>query len=85
MGEYEALSVDLEFAQEAYTAARVAYDTARNEARRQSRYLAAHITPTRAERAEYPQRFTIWGLTGLFLFMAWSIGVLVAYALKDRR
>ena len=85
VGEYEALAVDLEFAQQAYTAARATYDAARNEARRQSRYLAAHVNPTRAERAEYPQRTTILALTALFLFLVWSVAILVAYALRDRR
>ena len=85
VGEYEALSVDLEFAQQAYTAARATYDAARNEARRQSRYLAAHVNPTRAERAQYPQRTTILALTALFLFLVWSVAILVAYALRDRR
>ena len=85
VGEYEALSVDLEFAQQAYTAARATYDAARNEARRQSRYLAAHVNPTRAERAEYPQRTTILALTALFLALVWSVAILVAYALRDRR
>lgn len=85
VGEYEALSVDLEFAQQAYTAARATYDAARNEARRQSRYLAAHVNPTRAEQAEYPDRIMILGLAALFLFLFWAVSVLVAYALRDRR
>ena len=85
VGEYEALAVDLEFAQQAYTAARATFDAARNEARRQSRYLAAHVNPTRAERAQYPDRITILGLTALFLVLLWSVAILVAYALRDRR
>ena len=85
VGEYEALAVDLEFAQQAYTAARATYDAARNEARRQSRYLAAHVNPTLAERAQYPDRITILALTALFLALVWSVAVLVAYALRDRR
>lgn len=85
VGEYEVLAVDLEFAQQSYVAARATYDAARNEARRQSRYLAAHISPTRAERAEYPQREEILGLITLFLFLSWTVVVLVGYALRDRR
>jgi len=85
VGEYETLTVDLEFAQQAYTASRAAYDSARNEARRQSRYLAAHVNPTTAEKSEYPRRTTLLGLTALFLFLFWAIAVLVAYALRDRR
>jgi capsular polysaccharide transport system permease protein len=85
VGEYEALAVDLEFAQQAYTAARATFDAARNEARRQSRYLAAHVSPTRAERAQYPDRVMILGLIALFLTLFWAVTVLVAYALRDRR
>ena len=47
VGGYEALKVDLEFAQAAYTQALAAETAARAEARRQSRYLAPHVTPTR--------------------------------------
>lgn len=85
VGEYETLAVDLEFAQQSYVAALAAFDAARNEARRQSRYLAAHIRPTLAERAEYPERGFLLGLITLFSFLAWSITALVAYSLRDRR
>lgn len=85
VGQYEALAVDLEFAQQAYTAARAAYDSARSEARRQSRYLAAHVPPTSAERAEYPQRMNTFAIVTLFLFVAWAFLMMAAYALRDRR
>jgi len=85
VGEYEALAVDLEFAQQAYTASRATYDQARNEARRQSRYLAAHVNPTRAEAAKYPERISIMSLIALFLVLFWAVAVLVTYALRDRR
>ncbi len=85
VGEYERLIVDLEFAQQSYTASLGAFHAANNEAQRQSRYLAAHISPTLAERAEYPDRPMRLGLITLFLFLGWSILALVAYSLKDRR
>ncbi len=85
VGEYERLIVDLEFAQESYTAALGAFYAASSEAQRQSRYLAAHIRPTLAERADYPDRPMLLGLIALFLFLGWCILVLVAYSLKDRR
>ncbi|URF49111.1 capsule biosynthesis protein (plasmid) [Dinoroseobacter shibae] len=85
VGEFERLSVDLEFAQQSYVAALATFDAARNEARRQSRYLAAHVRPTLAERAEYPQRIYLLGLIGLFSFLAWTITALIAYSLRDRR
>jgi capsular polysaccharide transport system permease protein len=85
VGEYERLSVDREFAERSYTAALAAYDAAQAEARRKSRYLAAHILPTTAESPRYPQRAMLLGLAGLFLFLTWAILALVIYSLKDRR
>jgi capsular polysaccharide transport system permease protein len=85
VGEYERLSVDLEFAERTYVATLAAYDAALAEARRKSRYLAAYAQPTRAETSRFPERGTLFGLLALFLFLAWAIVVLVAYALKDRR
>ncbi len=85
VGEYERLVVDREFAEQSYTAALAAYDAAQADARRQRRYLAAHILPTRAERAEYPQREILLFTLSLFLFLSWATLVLIAYALRDRR
>ncbi len=85
VGEYERLQVEQEFARQSYVAAMAAHDAARAEARRQSRYLAAHILPTTAETARFPQRTVIAGLVALFAFLAWSILVLVVWSLRDRR
>lgn len=85
VGEYEGLIVDREFAETAYTAALATYDAAQAEAQKQSRYLAAHITPTLAESAEYPERLKILTLFALFTGIVWSIAVLIYYSLRDRR
>lgn len=85
VGDYERLVVDLEFAEQAYTTSLAAYDSARNEARRQSRYLAAHVRPTLAEASEYPDRPVAISILALFLFLIWTVVVLVAYSLRDRR
>jgi capsular polysaccharide transport system permease protein len=85
VAEFERLTVDREFAETAYLAALQAYDVARAEANRQSRYLAAYIRPTRAEISQFPQRPLILGLVGLFSFLAWAILSLIFYALRDRR
>lgn len=84
-GDYERLLVDREFAEKAYVAALSAFDSAKAESLRTSRYLAAHILPTTAEVSRFPERFSMLGLLGLFLGLLWSIGTLVAYSLKDRR
>ena len=85
VGEYESLVVDREFAEQSYTAALTAYDAAQAEAQRQSRYLAAHILPTIAERAEYPKRGMILFMGATFLFLSWATLVLIGYAFRDRR
>jgi capsular polysaccharide transport system permease protein len=83
--DYERLSVDREFAEKTYVAALSAFNKAKAESQRTSRYLAAHVLPTRAEVSRYPERLSILGLQALFLGLLWSIGALVAYSLKDRR
>ncbi len=85
VGEYERLSVDSEFAERSYVAALASYDGSLAEAKRKSRYLAAHILPTRAELPRYPRREMILIVISLFLFLTWAITVLVTYSLKDRR
>ncbi len=85
MGEYERLVVDREFAEQSYTSALSAYDAAVAEARRQSRYLAAHVNPTLPEASVKPERFQLLGLVTLFLLVGWSVLVLIGYSLRDRR
>ena len=85
VGSYETLLADREFAEQAYIAAAASYDTALAEARRKSRYLAAHVPPTLAESSQYPQRFLMsLGVFGALL-LTWMIGLLTAYAMMDRR
>ncbi len=82
---FERLTVDQEFAEQAYAAALAAFDGARASANRQSRYLAAYIRPTLAERSEFPNRPVLIGIIGLFSFLIWAISALAYYALRDRR
>lgn len=84
IAKYEALSVDLEFAQRNYTAALAAKQVAVSNANRQSLYLAAYIPPTRAQEAEFPQRFTLLAMILGFLMLAWATLGLVYYSLRDR-
>ncbi|MGD9916421.1 MAG: sugar transporter [Paenirhodobacter sp.] len=85
MGEFERLSVDVEYANKAYLAAMASLDTANAEAQRQSRYLATYEPPSLPEAALYPQRAILVLVSALFLLLFWSIGVLVYYSLRDRR
>jgi capsular polysaccharide transport system permease protein len=85
IAEFESLTVDREFAEEAYRAALTVLGAARTNAARQSRYLATYIRPTLPRTSEFPQRFIIMGLAGLFALMFWAILMLVYYSLRDRR
>ena len=84
IADFERLKVDLEYAEESYFAALKALEAARDEADRQSRYLATYITPTRADESKFPQRFVLAGLILLFMVLTWSIGVLIYYSIRDR-
>jgi capsular polysaccharide transport system permease protein len=84
IAEFERLSVDREFAEQAYVVALSTYDGARAEANRKSRYLAAYIQPTLAEKAEFPQREVLLGLVALFSLLIWTVLTLIFYALRDR-
>lgn len=85
LAEYERLAAERLFAENAYQAARAAYETSLAENRRQSRYLAAHVLPTLAESSEYPKRMTRLVLIAGFLSMVWAISALIVYSLRDRR
>jgi len=84
ISEFERLTVDREYAEEAYFAALTALESARDEANRQSRYLATYIKPTLAQSSEFPQRHFLSGLIGLFLLLTWSILALIYYSIRDR-
>lgn len=85
VGEYERLLVDREFAETGYRASQMAFEAAQVDARRQTLYLAAHITPTLAETAQFPRRHIILGTVMMFLALAWSIAAMVFYSVRDRR
>ncbi len=85
ISEFERLTVDREFAESAYAAAQASYDGSRAEANRQSRYLAAYIKPTQAEKSEFPQRELLIAIIAMFSFLIWTISTLIFYALRDRR
>jgi capsular polysaccharide transport system permease protein len=85
IAEFERLTVDLEYAEETYRAALTVLDVARAKAVRLSRYLATYIEPTKADSNEYPQRYLLVALTGLFLLLSWAILALVYYSIRDRR
>jgi capsular polysaccharide transport system permease protein len=84
IGTYEELLVDLEFAQNAYTAALAGVEQSRAEARRQSRYLAIHIPPTLADESLFPRRYLLSFMIFAACLALWSVLTLGYYNLRDR-
>ncbi|MEL7150306.1 MAG: sugar transporter [Pseudomonadota bacterium] len=84
IGTFEELLVDLEFSENAYTAALASVEQARAEARRQSRYAAVHIQPTRAERSLYPSRWQLLLVVSVAALSLWAVLSLVYYNIRDR-
>ncbi|MFM2354724.1 MAG: hypothetical protein RLZZ528_460 [Pseudomonadota bacterium] len=85
MGRYEALLTDMGFAQAAYTQAQTGLSAAQAEARRQARYLAPHVLPTRAETPIYPRRWLLSLLAGGFLVLAWGALAVAVASVRDGR
>lgn len=84
IAEFEALTVDRQYAEESYRAALSALELARAKADRQSRYLATYVRPTLPETSEFPRRFVLSGLALLFLTLFWAILALIYYSIRDR-
>ncbi|MEO1467679.1 MAG: hypothetical protein AAFV86_01385 [Pseudomonadota bacterium] len=85
VSQYEELAVDVEIAQAVYTSALSSLETAKVDARRQSRFLVPHIAPTLSVAPQYPQRTLISLAVAVILLALWSIGLLIAYNVRDRR
>lgn len=84
-GEYERLIVEVEFAEQSYQVARAGFDAAVSDARRNTRYLAAHILPTRADQSLFPERGMILSFITLAAFLIWSLTALIGFSFLDRR
>lgn len=82
---YEGLAVELEFAQNFYVSALNSYESARAEALRKSRYLAAYVGPTEPSSSLYPNRPATIAILGFFAFLIWATIVMVFYSVRDRR
>lgn len=82
--EYETLETDREFAERAYTSALASLEKARMEASGKQRYLAAFIQPTLSQEAQYPARLMNCFLVFLAGLMAWGVGVMAYYNIRDR-
>ncbi|MEN8952791.1 capsule biosynthesis protein [Planktotalea arctica] len=84
-GEYEKLIVEVEFTEQSYQIARAGFDAAISDARRNTRYLAAHILPTKADKSLFPKRGLILSFIALGTFLLWALISLVGFSSLDRR
>lgn len=83
LADYEKLQVDMEFGQKSYAAALSSLERARAEADRQQRFLAVFVTPDLPQTAIYPYRFIGAALVAVIALILWTIGVLIAYSIRD--
>ena len=83
LADYEKLQVDMEFAQKAYATSLASLERARAEADRQQRFLAVFASPGLPELAIYPYRGLNTFLVFISALILWSIGVLLAYSIRD--
>jgi capsular polysaccharide transport system permease protein len=80
---YEELEVERSLAQQAYASALVSLEQARRDADRQQRYLSIHLRPHAAQSAEYPRSLRNLLVLGFALVVAWGIGALITYSVRD--
>nr|WP_319486575.1 hypothetical protein [uncultured Cohaesibacter sp.] len=80
---YRDLLMDQEFAEKAVTSAMVAVEKARLEASSRQRYLVTFVEPLMPEISLYPKRLMNILVTFLVSALAWAIGILVFYSVRD--
>ncbi len=84
VGRFEALLVEREFAEQAFVSAAAAFDVARADAGRRTKYLAVHIEPTLSDTALYPRSWVIIPIAFTLLLLSWAVAIMVAYSIRDR-
>lgn len=80
---YEALAVDLEFHERAYVSALSSLESARVEADRQQRYLAAVVYPALPEAAIYPRVILSLALVFAVCFFTWGILAMFIHVIRE--
>ncbi len=81
--KYETITIEKQFAQQAYTTALSSLEKARVKADGQQRYLAVFSDPATPEIALRPQRLLNILLMTVCAIALWGIGVLVVYSVRD--
>lgn len=83
IADYEALTIDREFAEKAYVSALASLERVRLDAARQQRYLATIVPPAMPEDALYPRRILNSLIVLIGLFCVWGLSVLIGLAVRD--
>jgi capsular polysaccharide transport system permease protein len=83
LNKFEELTIEQNFATQAYTTALAAFETAIVEAQRQERYFATFVAPTRPEIALYPMRYLDSFIAFLVLLAAWMATQFLYRSFRD--
>ena len=83
LSEFNALMVEKEFAEKAYTTSLAALETSQAEARRQERYFAIVVEPSNPEIAMYPHSIANTFVAFVSFFVIWLLGYLVIQSIRD--
>ncbi len=83
IADYEALTIDREFAEKAYLSAMASLERVRLDAARQQRYLATIVAPALPEYALYPRRILNSVVVFIGMFCLWGVTVLIGLAVRD--
>ena len=83
LADFERLTVEQEFAQQAYSVTLSSLARARAEADRQQRFLAVFKEPARPSSAIYPLRILNSFLVFIVAILLWAVGVMLFYSVRD--
>ncbi|MGV3548458.1 hypothetical protein [Rhizobium sp.] len=83
LNKFEELTIEQNFATQAYTTALAAFETAIVEAQRQERYFATFVNPTRPEIALYPLRYLDSFIAFLVLLAFWMVTQFLYRSFRD--
>ena len=83
LNKFEELTIEQNFATQAYTTALAAFETAIAEAQKQERYFATFVSPTRPEIALYPLRWLDSFIAFLVLLAVWMVSQFLYRSFRD--
>lgn len=84
LGEFERLTLELEYASQRYLSARGAYDAAQADSIGNTPVLMVFAPPVQPDRPRYPDAGKLLFSTFIVSFLCWTIGALTVAGLRDR-